>query len=326
MKLTEKIFDKELDEITKKDFFDYFVEEREETSYIEYKSGEVEINDIYREVCAFLNTDGGIIFIGTPREKKIIINKKCSKRICQGEPVPSKFRNKGWIIQKLASNISPVPLNVRIKEILTKSGNYFIIEVPQSETPPHQCSSEGKYYIRLDESARPAPHGIVQALFFKRQRPKIDVPVDIFSLKNKPDNELEIKFYISNESNYPLDTLSYIIRIVNIEELISEEDEEHENSGNYKEKSKNIFELQNKVDIVLIKRINMPISFRIVHFFEPFILSIMVWGKDFELYEKHFLWDPINSVDLGKYSTGDNIELTYEALFNKLKEIKKNAL
>lgn len=320
MKLTENIFGKNLEEITEKDFKDYFLEEREETSNIEYKSGEVEINDLFKEICAFLNTDGGLIFIGTPREKKITISKKSTKRICQGEPVPSNFSSKSWLMQKIASNISPLPANIKIQEILTENGNYFIVEVPQSQTPPHQCIDDGRYYIRLDESARPAPHGIVQELFFKRQKPQIKTKTNLTKYKDYPDNVIELEIFITNESDYPTENISFLIRIFNIEEIDTES--KHENSGNFRKKSDNSFVLQDTFNNVLIERIGIPISFNVIHFFTPFLVSIIVWGKDFGIYEDSYIWEPIDNKLIKGFKTGDDSNLTLQDLIDILETIK----
>lgn len=66
----EKIFNKSRDEISLTDIEDYFASPQEETSIVEFKSGGVEIIDLYKEVTAFLNTEGGLIIVGTPKEKK----------------------------------------------------------------------------------------------------------------------------------------------------------------------------------------------------------------------------------------------------------------
>lgn len=324
MELTSKIFGKPLEEITKEDFFNFFKEEREESSSLEFKSGEVKIDEIYSEICAFLNTDGGILIIGSPRETKKKVNNKTHKRVCAGEPVPSSFRNKNWIIQRLSANIAPLPQTIKIQEIFTDIGNYFIIEVPQSKNPPHQCLNEGRYYIRVDEQAKPAPHGIVQSLFLNRQKPLIKTNTELYKFRNAPDNELEIEVSIKNESECPADNISYIINIYNIENLISESD--HSNSEKFRKLKEGVYELNETSKQVLIKRLTLPITFRIIHYYAPFILSIMVWGKDFGLYEDCFIWDPVNNCLIDGFKTGDNKDMEYQDLMQIFEEIDKNTL
>jgi len=321
MKFVETIFGKKLVEITLEDLRLFFAIEREESSKIEFKSGEVEIEDVFREVCAFLNTDGGIIIIGAPRERKIEINKKNYKRVCVGELTTSNFRNKGWIIQKIAANISPYPSEIEIHEILTPEGNYFILDVPQSMTPPHQCLNEGKYYIRLDEEAKPAPHGIVQSLFFLRQKPKISTKTELTKLNDRPLDEHEIKINISNDSEIPTDNISYIVNIRNVKKIISED--YHENSHNFKKKPNGDFIIQGTINQVLIKRLLLPIEFFVVHKNEPFIISILVWGKDFGLHEDSFLWNPVEFKLIEGFKTGEGKEIEFNDLVDMLDEILK---
>lgn len=322
MKFSEQIFGKKLKEISFQDFKDFFEIEREESSKIEFKSGEIKIEDIYREICAFLNTDGGILIIGTPREKKVTINKNTFKRICVGDLIPSPFKGKGWLTQKISANISPFPIDLDIHEILTENGNYFIIEVPQSLNPPHQCSSEGKYYIRLEDEAKPAPHGIVQSLFFKRQQPNIKANVDLFQLNDKPTDEIEIEIEIKNDSKVPTDKVSFIVEILNISELKSEE--HHENSSRFRKKGKSNFSLNNTFKDVLIDKILLPIKFSIIHKSQPFMIAILVWGKDFGIYENHILWDPIKFEKIAGFKTGENNNITLEELMDKHIELIKN--
>lgn len=324
MKFSEQIFGKKLEEISFQDLIDFFEIEREESSKIEFKSGGIKIEDIYREVCAFLNTDGGILIIGTPREQKITINKNTVKKVCIGNLIPSTFRGKGWLTQKISANISPFPINIDIHEILTENGNYFILEVPQSLNPPHQCSAEGKYYIRLEDEAKPAPHGIVQSLFFKRQQPNITSKVNLLKLKHKPTDEIEIEIEIKNDSKVPTDNISFIIEILNISELKSEE--HHENSNGFRKKGKNNFSLNNTYKEVLIDKILLPIKFSIVHKSQPFMIAILVWGKDFGIYEHHILWDPIKFEKIASCKTGENNNMTLEKMMDKHIELIKNAL
>lgn len=318
--LSEKIFEKKLDEITKEDFFNFFIKEQEETSNIEFKSGGVEIEDIFREICAFLNTDGGLLFIGTPTETKKQINNKIYKRVCIGNPIPSKFLNKGWIFQKIYTNIVPIPNHINIQELLTDDGNHFIIEVPQSMNPPHQCLNEGKYYIRIDQETKPAPHGFVQALFFKRQKALVTSRIELKNINILATNEIETNIHIFNNTEYPADNISYLVNIYNIDNVSS--NSYHENSNNFRKKDEKTYEIQNTYKEVLIKKVSLPISFKIIHFNKPFIFLMAIWGKEFNYYENIFIWDPIKSEKIFSTETGDGKNITYNEIIDKYNEIK----
>lgn len=68
------------------DIKDFFSTRQEESSTLEFKSGEVDVTDIFKEITAFLNTEGGLLIIGAPREVKEVIGKK-TVVYCQGEPI-----------------------------------------------------------------------------------------------------------------------------------------------------------------------------------------------------------------------------------------------
>lgn len=306
MSLINEIFGKQIDKLELNDFKSYFNSEREESAKIEFKSGGVDISDLYKEICAFLNTDGGVIFIGSPRETKKDIGKKRQKRVCIGSITPSSFRGKGWIMEKIASNISPFPNGIDIKEFNDENGSFFLIEVPQSQAPPHQCVSEGKYYIRIDESAKPAPHGIVESLFQKRKRPLIKIEIDINAYQDKPFNELELSFKIINESENPTENLSYSINLINIKSVYSSKYQQ--NAENPIEKGKNHYDIQGNSKRVLLKGLVLPISFNVIHLSEPFLVLTNVWGKDFGMVEKHFIWDQKNGSVLDESRNKDGTE------------------
>ena len=159
-----QFFDKNPDELTVSDIQNYFNDRQEESPTLEFKSGDAEINDVFKEVAAFLNTEGGLLIIGSPRETRETIGKRVIN-FCQGEVTYSKFVSKDWLHQKLFSNITPSPTEIYIKEIVTEKGNIFILDIPQSTNPPHQSTADGRYYIRLENESKPAPHGLIQALF-----------------------------------------------------------------------------------------------------------------------------------------------------------------
>lgn len=185
----EKIFGKPRNEVKLSDIEEYFSTPQEESSVIEFKSGEVEINDIFKEITAFLNTEGGLLIIGAPRETKKELGKNIIK-VCEGNLTFSNFKNKDWLYQKIASNIVPIPTDLKIEEFLTENGNVFLIDIPQSLSPPHQSSSDGKYYLRLERDAKPAPHGIIQALFNKRRVPLLSTDIAITEINDENDNIL----------------------------------------------------------------------------------------------------------------------------------------
>lgn len=304
----ESFFNKKRSEISISDIEYFFSEPQEESSILEFKSGGVEIIDIYKEITAFLNTEGGLLIIGAPREtEKQIGNNKI--KICQGKLTYSNFKNKDWIYQKISSNIVPTPTNLKIEEFITEEGNVFLIEIPQSENPPHQSSSDGKYYIRLERDAKPAPHGIIKALFNKRRVPKLNAEVFWENL-NPATDKIEVR--IKNETNYPADKVSMIIDLYNIGSVNSKHRFEIYNEG-----ESNKFTFSNYASQVLVRAISIPIDFEVVHYQKDYILFIGYWCKELDFDFKYY---KISGIDGKVLLQGDsNVNSDFSAEIDKLK-------
>lgn len=268
----EKIFKLDLYEITIDILQKYFSSPQEETSIVEFKSGNVEIIDIYKEIAAFLNTEGGILIIGAPVEQK----KKIGKNIlvyCEGELTSSKFKDKTWLSQKINSNIVPTPTGIKIQQIETDDGLIFILDIPQSIDPPHQVISDGRYYIRIETEAKPAPHGFVQAMFQKRKFPQLDAKI---SFENIAPNLTKFHISLSNLSKIPADAVSYIVEIYNIVEVVDGGDffTRQDDSVGIK------YSYFHSTEKVLVRIVSMPIDFSIYHNQKEVVLTISFWSKN----------------------------------------------
>lgn len=280
----EKIFGKSRNEVTINHIKDFFSTQQEESSVIEFKSGEVEINDIFKEITAFLNTEGGLLIIGAPRETKKTIGKNNIIKICEGDLTYSNFKNKDWLYQKIASNIVPTPTDLKIEEYLTDEGNVFLIDIPQSLNPPHQCSADGKYYLRLERDAKPAPHGIIQALFDKRRVPSLSADIEIEQIGHSTD---KILLRIKNESNIPADKVSFIIDIYNVKNIESAYQFEL-----FEDPLGDKFSMSNHSKQVLVQIISLPIKFKVKHFRKDYLIFVAFWCRDLDFDFKYFTYSP----------------------------------
>lgn len=279
----EKIFGKLPSEVTLNDIKEYFSSPQEESSIIEFKSGEVEINDIFKEITAFLNTEGGLLIIGAPRETKQILGKN-SIKICVGDLTYSNFKNKDWLYQKIASNIVPFPTDLKIEEYLTELGNVFLIDIPQSLNPPHQSSADGKYYLRLERDAKPAPHGIVQALFNKRRVPILSAEINIQKIDENRD---KVIVRIVNESNIPADKVSFIVDVYNVNKV-----ESIYNFDFINDPLGNKFCLSNHLNQVLVQIISFSIDFTVQHYNKDYLIFVGFWCRDIDFDFKYFTYSP----------------------------------
>ncbi len=306
----EAIFNKSRFDINLEDIKNFFSSNQEESSILEFKSGEVEIIDLYKEITAFLNTEGGLLIIGAPRENSITIaNNKV--KVCQGDLTYSKFKSKDWLYQKICSNIVPSPTNLKIEEFLCEDGNVFLIDIPQSMYPPHQCSSDGKYYIRLERDAKPAPHGIIQALFDKRRVPKLDANINIVENSIGSDR---ITVTIRNESKIPAEKVSFLVDIYNINKLHSKH-----NFIFFEDSLGDKFSLSDSSSQVLVQIIGLPINFTVEHNLNEYLIFIGFWCRDLDFEFKYFTYSPkTKKIIEGKLDEGPTL---IEEL-NRIKEIK----
>ncbi|MFW6103600.1 MAG: helix-turn-helix domain-containing protein [Bacteroidota bacterium] len=321
MDLAKKIFGKGLFQLTKKDLEEYFSIPREETSVLEFKSGQIKINAIFKEICAFLNTDGGLIIIGSPKERKLPKSGRFPRRICQGTLIPSDFRDKNWIESLIAANIVPYPREIRIHEIREEEGNYFIMDVPKSQNPPHQFLNDGRYYIRLEKEAKPAPHGIVETLFFKQVKAQLQADVSIEpgdDYKNDHLNKISVEIF--NISSVPAEHVSYLIRVFNIEDI---RQDGKSLAQPFKGGDGN-FELQGVFEDSLTDEKTFSIRFHVVNKQEPFIVSVLAWNKETGIFKNHGLFDPVNFQFIETYKTGDREEKSLEQLYTTLQDIRNN--
>lgn len=213
MSLIEILFKKSIKELEFKDIQEYFTNDKHEANNIEFKSYDPKRNGGFKEaydavvkaICAFLNTDGGIVIWGAPKgikrgddiEKSYFLPLK---------PVPHKIEDDQFI-DKISGRISPLCKGVSFQRI--NGGKYdqdkdtfiYVIEVKQSEFPPHQF--DGTYYMRSEASTRIQPHQFVEAQMKRISIPNVQTHV-VFGKPLPVSSNILIPFsiLISNESYY----------------------------------------------------------------------------------------------------------------------------
>jgi len=185
--LVETLFHKPINELKEADLVQFFGVPQTETDKIEFKCfKEVEFpaedflgqkplknNDVLKKIintiCAFLNTDGGVLIWGAP-EGKIV--QKSKEKTFSGSLTPiGELFEKDQVISRIATAINPTPNRIYFTAIATASGHVYVFEAEKSEFSPHQVT--GTYYMRLDGQTRFAPHQYVEALMRKVKLPKL---------------------------------------------------------------------------------------------------------------------------------------------------------
>ena len=167
---------KSLGELTHADVADFFLNEREETDQIEFKSYNERANDDDRykglvgSIAAFLNSGGGLLIWGAPNG---ITAPGKREKIFKGPltKVPLTIE-KDWLISKIVDKIIPLPIGIRVKLLIASDSQIAVFEVDESIYSPHQTSHV--YLMRVDGQTKPAPHHYVEALFKKISFPRLE--------------------------------------------------------------------------------------------------------------------------------------------------------
>jgi hypothetical protein len=200
MTFSQTYFGKPLNELSYDNIESFFLEEKVETNHIEFKSInqkekiEAMLQPLRENICGFLNSDGGIIIWGAPEGKKVLTKKE---KIFQCSLRPLNYlMEKDKLINKLCSEITPLPNTVKIQS-LEKLNNYiYIIEVESSQYSPHQTSNH--YFMRIDGQTRHAPHHYIEALFKKIRFPNIEGHIRLKTINNRGNtiyNGIKGNFY-----------------------------------------------------------------------------------------------------------------------------------
>jgi hypothetical protein len=222
MSYSNLYFDKELTAITFQDVVDYFVESKDESDKIEYKSyhstedrnhTEKE-NGIIRTICGLLNSEGGLVIWGAPVGQTVQGRKE---KIFIGELSPvTVLIEKDAFIRRVTDLITPSPAGIRFHPIENNGSYIYIIEVNQSSYSPHQFRNT--YYMRIDGQTRPAPHHFIEALFKKVTFPRLEGYIKIESFERDGRQErfiLRIQTLIFNKSKLQNEYNLYSRLIVN---------------------------------------------------------------------------------------------------------------
>ena len=172
---SHQYFGKDLNNLKYQDIVNFFIEEKEESDKIEFKAfhntfGNFNRNleGVIRGICAFLNSNGGILIWGAPLGQK-----DNDKTIFQGNLSPlTVLKDKDSLISKISDSITPLPVNISL-EVVEEQGSFlYIFEVQKSNYSPHQYKNI--YWARLDGQTKPAPHYLTEALFKKISYPNIE--------------------------------------------------------------------------------------------------------------------------------------------------------
>lgn len=206
MQFIKSFFGKNLTELLYKDIADFFKIEQVESDRIEFKSFSLKYGNlnknlagVIRGICAFLNSEGGVLIWGAPKGKKISGRKE---KAFVGDLSPvNELCEKDWLISKISDSITPLPIGINVQTLEDKGLFVYVFEIQQNNYRPHQYSNI--YYARLDGLTKPAPHYLIDALFKQIKYPNIEGFIKPTKIShNGKKYLLDIEIFIINFSYF----------------------------------------------------------------------------------------------------------------------------
>jgi hypothetical protein len=202
MSFTVQYFGKALANITTQDILNFFSTPRYEDHHLEFKSGQVRMDKILKEVSAFLNADGGLIIIGSPREMEVAAGQQPPTL---GLPDPSFIESEDALHEAIRQMIQPHAGGIHIGRVPYMAGFVYLVEIKPSPAPPHQVGPVGTYYVRDGAVSRPANHIELERLFFEKRMPDLLLKIALV----REVDYIQIHLSIINQSTKAAD-LPYV--------------------------------------------------------------------------------------------------------------------
>ena len=204
MNYSNNYFGKSLDNLEYQDIVNFFINPQEESNKIEFKSYSTTYGNfnrnfegVIRGICAFLNSDGGILIWGAPEGT---IPAGQSEKIFQGLLSPlNERKEKDWLINKVSDSITPLPVGINAIRLEDTNNYLYIFEIQPSPYRPHQ--NRNIFWARLDGQTKPAPYYLVEALFRRISYPNLEGYIKLDQISNDGHNYyLDITIFLFNFS------------------------------------------------------------------------------------------------------------------------------
>ncbi len=155
----------------------------------EFKNIEVTSGDIFedkkgltKKISAFANSAGGLLIIGINENKE-------SHEFSPVGVIDDEKHKKERLEDLILDGISPKIDGLRIAPIRFNNKLIFLVDVPQSETPPHMAS-DYRYYKRHNFENSPMEEYEVRDMFGRRLKPNLTlnplVFCEAFAIDKKP--------------------------------------------------------------------------------------------------------------------------------------------
>ncbi len=194
----------------------------EESINIEFKSAQALSKDnsvkkeISKDVSAFANSDGGLIFYGINEENHIATSLSF---------IDGNTFTKEWLENIIISNIQPKILDLKIFPIRFNnefSKTIYVVKIPNSNVSPH-INGDKKYYRRFNFQSVPMEEYEIRNLYLRQRESKVYPEM----LLVKPDYEnltddkysFYIEIQIVNDGQYVSEKYKVACNISNVTEI-----------------------------------------------------------------------------------------------------------
>jgi hypothetical protein len=144
----------------------------EESINIEFKSAEALSNsnsvkkEISKDISAFANSDGGLIFYGINEENHIANSVS---------HINGNIFTKEWLENIIISNIQPKIIDLKILPIRFDSDiskTVYVVKIPNSNSLPH-INGDKKYYRRFNFQSVPMEEYEIRNLYLRQRESKV---------------------------------------------------------------------------------------------------------------------------------------------------------
>lgn len=186
-------------EFTQQDILDIISSRTEESINIDFKDARSlssgDGKEIAKDVSAFANSDGGLIFYGINEDNHVATDLSF---------VDGNKYNKEWLENKITSNIQQ-----RIHDILIIPVRFdndinrtiYVVKIPKSLNTPHINSFDNKYYRRFNFKSVPMEEYEVRDSYFRANGSKVIIEKSTVTLEesiNKDSFNFNIEVHASN--------------------------------------------------------------------------------------------------------------------------------
>jgi len=199
--LAKELLGKEIQELALEDLRTFFLKERKESDVLEFKSystekGQKDPNEhlraVHKTICAFLNSQGGVLVWGAPIGQKREGEKE---KVFVGELTKVEVDlEDDQIADGILQSVSPMPSGFTFKKLGDGTSRIYVFEVKSSPYSPHQI--KGAYFARFTAQTHPAPHYLVEALMRRVTFPNIAAYVQLNAVSKEP-GKVVVSFIIS---------------------------------------------------------------------------------------------------------------------------------